>query len=52
VAEVTQELSAGRATLGRPAKRGVSGGADNQDPEGRGVMPSERNQATAGLVTA
>jgi NAD(P)H dehydrogenase (quinone) len=38
VAEVAQELSAGRATLGRPASRGVSGGADNQDPEGRGVM--------------
>src|ERR1700757_127519 len=40
VAEVAQELSAGRATLGRPANRGVSGGADNQDPEGRGVIPS------------
>jgi NAD(P)H dehydrogenase (quinone) len=38
VAEVAQELSAGRVTLGRPANRGVSGGADNQDPEGRGVM--------------
>jgi NAD(P)H dehydrogenase (quinone) len=36
VAEVAQELSIGRATLGRPANRGVSGGADNQDPEARG----------------
>jgi multimeric flavodoxin WrbA len=52
VAEVAQELSAGRAMLGRPANRGVSGGADNQDPEGRGVMPSKRNQSTTGLVTA
>src|ERR1700730_5865458 len=33
VAEVAQELSAGRAVLHRPAKHGVSGGADNQDPE-------------------
>jgi NAD(P)H dehydrogenase (quinone) len=52
VAEVAQELSAGRAILGRPANRGVSGGADNQDPEGRGVTVSERNQGTTGLVTA
>jgi NAD(P)H dehydrogenase (quinone) len=37
VAEVVQELSAGRAVLNRPAVRGVSGGADNQDPERRGV---------------
>jgi multimeric flavodoxin WrbA len=51
VAEVAQELSAGRALLGRPANRGVPGGADNQDPEGRGVMASKRNQGTAGLVT-
>jgi NAD(P)H dehydrogenase (quinone) len=51
VAEVTQELSAGRATLGRPAKRGVSGGADNQDPEGRGVVASGGNQGATGLVT-
>jgi hypothetical protein len=33
VAEVAQELSAGRAVLDRPTMRGVSGGADNQDPE-------------------
>src|SRR5246127_2557675 len=51
VAEVAQELSAGRATLGRPANRGVSGGADNQDPEGRGGMASKRNRGTSGLVT-
>ena len=37
VAEVAQELLAGRAVLNRPAVRGVSGGADNQDPERRGV---------------
>jgi hypothetical protein len=51
VAEVAQELSAGRATLGRPANRGVSGGADNQDPEGRGVTASKRNQGATRLVT-
>jgi len=50
VAEVAQELSAGRAALGRPAKRGVSGGADNQDPEGRGVVATGRTQATTRLV--
>jgi pyruvate/2-oxoglutarate dehydrogenase complex dihydrolipoamide dehydrogenase (E3) component len=47
-----QELSAGRATLGRPANRGVSGGADNQDPEGRGVVASGGNQGATALVTA
>ena len=52
VAEVAQELSAGRATLGRPASRGISGGAEIQDPEGQGVMASAGYQATAGLVTA
>src|ERR1700738_4483928 len=52
VAEVAQELSAGRAILGRQGNRGVSGGADNQDPEGRGVMVSKRNRGTTGLVTA
>jgi NAD(P)H dehydrogenase (quinone) len=52
VAEVAQELSAGRAILGRPANRGVSGGADNQDPERRGVVASIRNQGTARLVIA
>src|SRR5216684_2040074 len=51
VAEVAQELSAGRAMLGRAANRGVSGGADNQDPEGRGVVASGTNQGTARLVT-
>src|SRR5882757_347662 len=52
VAEVAQELSAGRAVLGRPANRGISGGADNQDPEGRGVMASKGRQTTTRLVTA
>ena len=38
VVEVTQELLAGRAALGRPAAvAGVAGGSDQQDPEGRGV---------------
>jgi hypothetical protein len=41
VAEVAQELSVGRAVLDRPAMRGVSGGADNQDPERRGVAIPE-----------
>jgi hypothetical protein len=52
VAEVAQELTAGRVTLGRPSNRGVSGGADNQDPEGRGVTAPKRNQRAAGLATA
>ena len=46
VAEVAQELSIGRATLGRPANRGVPGGADNQDPEGRGVTARTRATGT------
>jgi len=37
VAEVAQELSAGRAALGRSANQGVRGGSDSQDPEARGV---------------
>jgi NAD(P)H dehydrogenase (quinone) len=52
VAEVAQELSAGRTALGRLANRGVSGGADNQDPEGRGVVASRGNRSATGLVTA
>jgi multimeric flavodoxin WrbA len=52
VAEAAQELSAGRAVLGRPAMRGVSGGADNQDPERRGVVIPEGNGVRSGLVTA
>src|SRR3981189_3123751 len=44
VAEVAQELSVGRATLGRSANRGVPGGADNQDPERRGG--TRRTRAT------
>jgi NAD(P)H dehydrogenase (quinone) len=52
VAEVAQELSAGRVALGRPAHRGVSGGADNQDPERRGVEIREDTTVPTGLVTA
>jgi multimeric flavodoxin WrbA len=52
VAEVAQELSAGRAALGRPASRGVPGGADSQDPERRGVVILEGATTPAGLVTA
>jgi NAD(P)H dehydrogenase (quinone) len=52
VAEVSQELSAGRAVLGRPAMRGVSGGADNQDPERRGVAIPEGVGVRSALVTA
>src|ERR1700733_5647830 len=52
VAEVAQELSAGRAILGRPAHRGVSGGADHQDPARRGVAILERVKGTARLVIA
>jgi NAD(P)H dehydrogenase (quinone) len=36
VAEVAQELAAGRAALGRVAHAGVAGGSENQDPERRG----------------
>jgi multimeric flavodoxin WrbA len=52
VAEVAQELSAGRAVLHRPAKHGVSGGADNQDPERRGVAILEGVGVRSRLVTA
>jgi multimeric flavodoxin WrbA len=52
VAEVAQELSAGRAMLGRPANRGISGGADNQDPQRRGVVISDDATIPTGLVTA
>lgn len=47
VAEVAQELSAGRAALGRTAPQGVRGGSDSQDPEARGVTVK-----VAGLVPA
>jgi NAD(P)H dehydrogenase (quinone) len=50
VAEVAQELSAGRSVLGRPAVRGVSGGADNQDPERCGVAIPEGIDVPSGLV--
>jgi len=52
VAEVAQELSVGRTMLGRPVNRGVSGGADNQDPERRGVEIPEHATVPTGLVTA
>jgi NAD(P)H dehydrogenase (quinone) len=52
VAEVAQELSAGRAMLGRPANHGVSGGADNQDPQRRGVVIPAGATIPTGLVTA
>jgi NAD(P)H dehydrogenase (quinone) len=50
--EVAQELAAGRAVLGRPAMPGVSGGADNQDPERRGVAIPEGVGVRSALVTA
>jgi multimeric flavodoxin WrbA len=37
VADVAEELTAGRTALGRPLKSGVAGGADNQDPKRRGI---------------
>jgi NAD(P)H dehydrogenase (quinone) len=52
VAEVAQELSAGRAALRRPANRGVPGGADSQDPERRGVLIPKDATVPSGLVTA
>ncbi|MCY0854960.1 flavodoxin family protein [Cupriavidus sp. D39] len=50
VAEVAQELMAGRAALGRAAKPGVRGGSDEQDPEHRGVDPREASRVVAGLT--
>ena len=38
VAEVAQELVAGRAALGRAVRPGAPGGAENQDPERRGII--------------
>jgi NAD(P)H dehydrogenase (quinone) len=38
VAEVAQELVAGRAALGRTARPGIAGGSENQDPERRGLV--------------
>ena len=40
VAEVAQELAAGRQALGRTGRRGVAGGAERQDPESRGIVPA------------
>jgi len=51
VAEVTQELVAGRRALGRSPQPGVSGGADQQDPERRGVDPDETgSRVVSGLA--
>ncbi|MBC9031166.1 hypothetical protein IAG41_02070 [Sphingomonas sp. JC676] len=47
VAEVAQELSAGRAALNRRPVRGIPGGADGQDPERRGVAHREDIEAIA-----
>lgn len=38
VAEVAQELVAGRAVLGRAALPGIPGGSENQDRERRGIV--------------
>ena len=38
VAEVAQELAAGRAALGRAALQGIPGGSENQDPDRRGFV--------------
>ncbi len=38
VAEVAQELVAGRTALGRTARPGIPGGSENQDPERRGIV--------------
>ncbi|HEY1927967.1 MAG TPA: flavodoxin family protein [Caulobacteraceae bacterium] len=38
VAEFAQELTAGRAALGRAVRPGVAGGSENQDPERRGLV--------------
>lgn len=41
VAEVAQELAAGRAALGRSAQPGIPGGSENQDPERRGLAGAD-----------
>ncbi|HLY88015.1 MAG TPA: flavodoxin family protein [Acetobacteraceae bacterium] len=38
VAEVAQELVAGRAALGRAVRPGIPGGSENQDPKRRGIV--------------
>ena len=52
VAEVTQELVAGRLALGRPVQPGVRGGADQQDPERRGVDPAHASRVVTSLTAA
>src|SRR5580700_1755972 len=50
VANVTQELVTGRLALGRSVQPGVGGGADQQDPEHRGVDPAEASRIVTGLA--
>ncbi|MDB5982085.1 MAG: flavodoxin family protein [Pseudomonas sp.] len=52
VAEVAQELAAGRLALGRKAAPGISGGADQQDPERRGVDTSTAPQVLTSLTAS
>ena len=52
VARVTQELVAGRVALGRSVSPGVRGGADEQDPEHRGVDPTNSARVLTGLAAA
>jgi NAD(P)H dehydrogenase (quinone) len=51
VVEVAQELAAGRAALGKQAKRGVEGGSENQDAEPRGADCRHAGKLT-GLAVA
>jgi NAD(P)H dehydrogenase (quinone) len=44
VAEVAQELAAGRAALGRATRPGIPGGSENQDPERRGLAVACANR--------
>jgi multimeric flavodoxin WrbA len=52
VAEVAQELAVGRAALGRSMRRGVPGGADQQDPEHRGVPRANAPAVPTALTAA
>lgn len=52
VAEVTQELVAGRRVLGRIASPGIRGGADQQDPERRGVITDQAPQVLTSLTAS
>jgi multimeric flavodoxin WrbA len=52
VAEVAQELAAGRKALGRISGPGIRGGADQQDPLRRGVADASAAHTATSLTAA